>query len=172
MVQSMDQKPKQPSEINLKDILIQSVKETKSTGTSTFVAVKLREKEPIVDGLNLGDSGYMIVRANEVNFRTKEQQYKFNHPFQCGTNYKLPYHAAALEHRVMDNDHLVVATDGVFDNLSNTLILECFEKDSSTPDVLSSCIANKAEKYSKDKTYDSPFAKNARENGKYYQGGK
>ena len=79
----------------------------------------------------------MIVRAKEVNFRTKEQQYKFNHPFQCGTNYKLPYHAAALSHRVMDNDHLVVATDGVFDNLSNTLILECFEKDSSTSKVLS-----------------------------------
>ena len=41
-------------------------------GTSTFVSVKLRESEPILDGLNLGDSGYMIVRANEVNFRSKE----------------------------------------------------------------------------------------------------
>lgn len=88
-------------------------------GTSTFVSVKLRESEPILDGLNLGDSGYMIIRDDQVNFRTKEQQYKFNHPYQCGTNYKLPYHAAELEHMMYDNDHVVVASDGLFDNLSN-----------------------------------------------------
>lgn len=33
-------------------------------------------------------------------------------------------------------------------------------------------MANKAERFSLDKSYESPFAKNAKLNGKYYHGGK
>jgi serine/threonine protein phosphatase PrpC len=57
--------------MNLKDILVQSVKDTKSIGTSTFVATLLHEKEPILYGLNLGDSGYILVRDNHVYFQTE-----------------------------------------------------------------------------------------------------
>jgi protein phosphatase PTC7 len=141
-LESLDQRPQTPSQIDLKDLLILSVKETKSIGTSTFVAAKLRENEAVLDGLNLGDSGYMLVRAKEVVFKTKEQQYKFNHPFQCGTNYKLPYHAAQLQHKVECGDFLVMGTDGVFDNLDNSMILQCF--DTNSVEQISKCIANKA----------------------------
>ena len=83
----------------------ESVAETKATGTSTFVSALLHEEEALLHGLNLGDSGYMIIRRSaseapsspagappfDLIFRTQEQQYKFNHPYQCGTNYKPPY---------------------------------------------------------------------------------
>ena len=111
------------------------MKQTKSIGTSTFVAVKISEKEPEVHGLNLGDSGYMLVRmesdkqnqAAQLLFRTKEQQYKFNHPYQCGTNYKLPFHAQEFSHSIQNHDFIVLGTDGPFDNLTNDMILDCFD---------------------------------------------
>ena len=54
--------------------------------------------------LNLGDSGYMLVRRESEQkpyttlFRSPERQYKFNHPHQCGTGYKLPYHSEVYLH--------------------------------------------------------------------------
>jgi len=51
---------------------------------------------------NLGDSGYTIYRAElgegdrlvlKQTFRSEEQQYRFNFPYQCGTGCELPYKA-------------------------------------------------------------------------------
>jgi len=84
----------------------------------------IHETDPLLYGLNLGDSGYMIVRKKEdqghdLIFRTTEQQHKFNHPYQCGTNYKLPYAAQDLKHEVKENDVVIMASDGLFDNLTD-----------------------------------------------------
>ena len=65
VTEDINEQPKKQSEIKLKDILIQSVKETKSMGTSTFVAAMLHESEMKLYGLNLGDSGYMLIRGRE-----------------------------------------------------------------------------------------------------------
>lgn len=62
---------KGPSQIGLKDTLVDAVKLTKATGTSTFVAVSLHEKEGVLYGLNLGDSGYMIVRKDSSEGKNK-----------------------------------------------------------------------------------------------------
>lgn len=122
-------------EISLRELLVQAVKKTKATGTSTFVMATIDEEDSIVKSLNLGDSGIMIVTANsngsssssssstnpsagfDLKFRSKEQQYRFNHPYQCGTNYKLPYHSDSYMHIVKHNDIVVLASDGIFDNL-------------------------------------------------------
>ena len=80
---------------------------TKARGTSTFVMALMYEDEPFLKTLNLGDSGVMIVRPPSdpkedlsILFRSKEQQYRFNHPYQCGTNYKPPTHADVHVHPV------------------------------------------------------------------------
>ena len=133
--------------------------------------------------LNLGDSGYMLVRREslekpyEAIFRSEERQYKFNHPFQCGTGYKLPYHADVYFHQVKDKDVVIMGTDGLFDNLFDKDILACLE-DSTHGQIamdqtkVATCLATKAEKLSFDKKYDSPFAKNARAVGRKHPGGK
>ena len=47
----------------------------------------LHEDDPIMRVLNLGDSGYMLVRREsredkyKTVFRSEEKQYKFNHPY-------------------------------------------------------------------------------------------
>ena len=78
---------------------------------------------PKINTLNLGDSGYMLVRKHangtemEVVFRSKEQQYSFNFPYQCGTNCDPPSYADSNSHSVKDGDILLLASDGVFDNV-------------------------------------------------------
>lgn len=86
-------------------MLIQSVKETKAMGTCTYVMAWIDPKESLVETLNLGDSGFLLIRPQtesnfEIIFRTKEQQYRFNHPYQCGTNYKPPTNADVHAHIV------------------------------------------------------------------------
>jgi len=75
-------------------------------------------------------------------------------------------------------DIVVIATDGVLDNLFNEDILQCIRKSrSTTTDSLdnlaaSTCIAKTAEMLSFNKSYDSPFAVNAREANRNHPGGK
>ena len=115
-------------EMDLWELLVSSVKETTKTGTCTFVLGLLDETDPHLRVLNLGDSGYMLFRRTENGqtnyskvFRSEERQYWFNKPYQCGTGYKLPYHADVYFHQVQDRDVVIMGTDGLFDNL--------FEKD-------------------------------------------
>ena len=48
--------------ISLKQLLIDSVAKTKATGTSTFAMALMDEDDALLKTLNLGDSGFMIVR--------------------------------------------------------------------------------------------------------------
>ena len=90
--------------MDLWEMLVSQVRECKAIGTCTFVMGLLDERDPHMRVLNLGDSGYMLLRKPsqekpyETIFRSEERQYKFNHPYQCGTNYKLPYHADVYFH--------------------------------------------------------------------------
>jgi hypothetical protein len=43
-------------------MLIQSVKETKAMGTCTYVMAWIDPKESLIETLNLGDSGFLIIR--------------------------------------------------------------------------------------------------------------
>ena len=55
--------------IGLRDMLIQSVKETKAMGTCTYVMAWIDPKESLIETLNLGDSGILLIRppSREAN---------------------------------------------------------------------------------------------------------
>jgi len=123
-------------EIDLWKLLVNSVQDTKARGTSTFVMAVLDEEDAHLRALNLGDSGYTIYRPPQVAqekadfeklFHSEEKQYKFNHPYQCGTNYKMPWHSDVHLHRVQDGDVLILATDGVYDNLRDPHVETCLQ---------------------------------------------
>ena len=64
----------------------------------------------------------------------------------------------------------MVATDGVFDNLPDSLIVKEMVKVQGSTDLLllqqaANSIAQQARKLAFDEDYMSPFARNARENG-------
>ena len=89
-------------------------------------------QDPFIRGLNFGDSGYMLIRMNDQGhfnkiFKSEEKQYRFNAPFQCGTGKPLPTNADVFLHQVKHNDVLILASDGVFDNATETDILNCIK---------------------------------------------
>ncbi len=73
--------------MDLWEMLVSCVSETKATGTCTFVLGLLDPEDPHMRVLNLGDSGYMLIRRDspkepyETVYRSEERQYKFNHPY-------------------------------------------------------------------------------------------
>jgi len=85
----------------------------------------------------LGDSGYILYRAYQEQdkilvrkvFRSKEQQYRFNFPYQCGTDCEPPHKAFDTEHEIIANkDIVVMGTDGLFDNVFDKEIEPCINQ--------------------------------------------
>lgn len=114
--------------------MIESVKKTTQVGSSTCVMCMLDVDRPMLRTCNLGDSGYLIARFSpnqekfDLVFRSQEQQYSFNFPYQAGTGAELPYNAFDNEHNVEHKDVVVVGSDGLFDNLYNDDILDCLNE--------------------------------------------
>ncbi|KAG8530852.1 uncharacterized protein KY384_004209 [Bacidia gigantensis] len=89
---------------------------------------------------NLGDSGFVQLRLNAVNYYSNPQTHAFNTPYQLsivpprvlalskafggGPLHDLPKDAGISTHEVRHGDVLVFATDGVWDNLNPTDLLK------------------------------------------------
>ena len=99
----------------------------KQIGSSTAVLAKLDRNT--LKTTNLGDSGYYVLRPDDDKvaqvFKSKEQQYSFNFPYQCGTGADLPYNAFDNQHEILENDIIVMASDGMLDNLYDEHVLDC-----------------------------------------------
>ncbi len=82
---------------------------------------------------------------------------------------------------VKNKDLVILASDGILDNMFDKDILHCLK---SSQDWMSDliedhdtekaavCLAERASKLSQDPTYDSPFAQHARQHNKNFPGGK
>ncbi|XP_044758746.1 protein phosphatase PTC7 homolog isoform X2 [Coccinella septempunctata] len=155
-------------------------------GSSTACVVVLNRENSTLYTANIGDSGYMVVRGGRVIHRSEEQQHYFNTPFQLS----LPppgYQADVLSDQpdsaitenfpVEDGDVILVATDGVFDNLPHNLLINELtkvqgERNASRLQMVANSIAWMARNLSYDETFISPFAESAFANGINTIGGK
>ncbi|OAA47432.1 5-azacytidine resistance protein azr1 [Beauveria brongniartii RCEF 3172] len=106
-------------------------------GSTACVAVASPDGR--LDIANLGDSGFLQLRLNAVHSYSEPQTHAFNTPFQLsivppsvaarmaafgGTQLSdLPRDADVTSHRLRHGDVLVLATDGVLDNLFNQDVL-------------------------------------------------
>jgi len=164
---------------NPKDLLVKAAQNNKEMGTSTLAIVILDQKSGILRTSYIGDSRYIIIRQNhdsgkfEIVYRSKEQQHKFNFPFQIGAYGDTPTKAKAFSHELKYDDIVIVATDGLFDNLFNSRILKIVEehRGESVREIVDT-LTNTAFKLSINEKYKSPFAVGARKAGFYYVGGK
>ncbi|KAI9320410.1 phosphatase 2C-like domain-containing protein [Dichotomocladium elegans] len=146
-------------------------------GSTTACIAILCEDELRV--ANLGDCGVSIIRQNDYVFRSEEQQHSFNFPYQLGTaSFDYPADAQQFSVKIQDGDILIVATDGLYDNLYDDEILEevhqCLvNNDDAAPQRISDALALRAKMVSEDPSYTaSPFQSRAIHEGMYYQGGK
>jgi len=105
------------------------------------VLASLDQSQGMMKTTNLGDSGYLILRPRSNDegkavldkvFRSKEQQRRFNHPYQCGTNCDPPLDAYDTQHQMKKSDIVVMGSDGLFDNVFDEDMQPCLLKELKT----------------------------------------
>ena len=111
-----------------KQLLCDAVAENRHIGSSTCVLAALNKHKPQIITCNLGDSGYILLRKNGLDlvkiFQSKEQQHQFNFPFQVGTGGDDPAKGEEHLHAVEHNDIIILASDGLWDNLFSVKIID------------------------------------------------
>jgi len=165
-----------------RDLLTYAVSETRERGSSTAVICMLDSHNSKLHTVNLGDSGYLLLRKSGYDlvtlFRSKEQTHGFNFPYQVGVGGDDPKLGETQVHEIQNNDILIVGTDGLFDNMYDkqiTEIINPFIKESDDildTELVAQIIAKQAEKLSLNTTWMSPFAKHAYDNYYDFKGGK
>uniref|UniRef100_A0A8B9GBD1 Protein phosphatase n=11 Tax=Aves TaxID=8782 RepID=A0A8B9GBD1_9PSIT len=147
-------------------------------GSSTACIVVLDRTSHRLHTANLGDSGFLVVRGGEVVHRSDEQQHYFNTPFQLSIAppeaegvvlSDSPDAADSTSFDVQLGDIILTATDGLFDNMPDYMILQELKKlkNSNYESIQQTArsIAEQAHELAYDPTYMSPFAQFACDNG-------
>ncbi|KAJ3411851.1 hypothetical protein HDV05_001640 [Chytridiales sp. JEL 0842] len=170
------------------DMTMEDAKTEGLVGSSTAIIAILRDDELRV--ANIGDCGVMVIRGQEIIFRSEEQQYSFNFPYQLGTGARCLPKKDAQEYsvKVREGDIVILGSDGLFDNVFDDSILEVVCKTiesapkgraatarsmSVQPKLISDSLLGMAREVAEDpRATSSPFQIRAMEEGLYYQGGK
>jgi protein phosphatase PTC7 len=166
-------------------------------GTSTLLLGRL-DPNGALDLLNYGDSGAIILRPAakwtakgegpmmwpRVVLRSSEQQLYFNCPYQVSAQEASKQFKGAdlLRAQVQEGDIVIVATDGVFDNLFDWQVqtvvaghLKGIAEDADGAiDELASAVAAEARAICEreDQQFMTPFGFGARQEGLQFAGGK
>lgn len=149
----------------------------KPFGSSTACILSMDKATGELDACNLGDSGYMLIRDNRILVRSVPQQHRFNAPYQLALTPEGDIHdcspmAATESIQLEKDDILILATDGLWDNLfdqdiiSEELLIKSDLKKSVENLVKKTRIA------ASQKDYESPFCIEARKSGLKRLGGK
>lgn len=176
------------------DLSYNKIKEDKivEVGGTTAIVAHF-PKDGLLKVANLGDSWCGVFRDYQLVFQTKYQTVGFNAPYQLsiipeemernarlsGRSYitNTPKDADEYEFQLKSNDVVILATDGVTDNIAPEDI-ELFLKDNSKMlsndlDKFSKTLVQNVVKLSKDPNYPSVFAQEiSKLTGKLYKGGK
>ncbi|XP_062170470.1 probable protein phosphatase 2C 80 [Alnus glutinosa] len=164
---------------DLKSVLNEAFLNTKAKGSSTACIAMLSSKDNILYSINVGDSGFMVFRANRLAYQSPIQQYSFNFPFQLGNSETCdrPSIAAETSVPVVPGDIVVLGTDGLLDNVFPEEIEDVLNRQTLqgvyvNPSELALSITNLAWKNSLDRNRESPFAIAAQSAGLKHVGGK
>lgn len=176
------------------DLSYNKIKEDKivEVGGTTAIVAHF-PKDGLLKVANLGDSWCGVFRDCKLVFQTKYQTVGFNAPYQLsiipeemernarlsGRSYitNTPKDADEYEFQLKSNDVVILATDGLTDNIASEDI-ELFLKDNSKMlsndlDKFSKTLVQNVVKLSKDPNYPSVFAQEiSKLTGKLYKGGK
>lgn len=172
-VEAIQEEPK--GSIDPARVLEKAHSSTKAKGSSTACIIALTEQG--LNAINLGDSGFMVVRDGCTVFRSPVQQHDFNFTYQleCGSNGDLPSSGQVFTIPVAPGDVIVAGTDGLFDNLYNneiTAVVVHAMRAGLSPQVTAQKIAALARQRALDKDRQTPFSTAAQDAGFRYYGGK
>lgn len=155
-------------------------------GSSTACVLALHRDSHTLYAANIGDSGLLVIRDGFIVCRSMEQQHQFNTPYQLAV--PPPGHAmnvltdgpecaALLQFDVECGDIVLLATDGVFDNVPDEMLLHmlspaCGIADPVKLQMYANSVALMARSLSFSPTYDSPFSQHAKRHNIDAPGGK
>lgn len=123
--------------VSLLDIGYNKLKENEGLlGSATACILNFDKKTGNLYTANLGDSGFLVIRNNKIVHQSKSQQHFFNCPFQLamvpkdrrGNINDLPKDSDTSQFLCQEGDIIVLATDGVYDNVHLQHILELLKE--------------------------------------------
>ncbi|KAL2966599.1 hypothetical protein AAZX31_16G126700 [Glycine max] len=172
-VRAIEEEPK--NSINPARVLEKAHSCTKAKGSSTACIITLTDTG--LHAINLGDSGFIVVRDGCTIFRSPVQQHGFNFTYQLesGNGGDLPSSGEVFTIPVAPGDVVVAGTDGLFDNLYNDEVTEVVlhsVRAGLEPQVTAQKIAVLARQRALDRNRPTPFSTAAQEAGFRYNGGK
>lgn len=168
---------------NPKILLFRSTLENDQKGSSTLVITTIDQNKRKILSTYIGDSAYMIFKKinNKYNiyFKSEAQQHGYDFPFQLGTNgirSDSAQFALENEHYIERGDIILLATDGLFDNMFDEDILvsvnEFLGREEFNGNEICKILAEKSFGLSMDEKYVSPFEIYSKNNGRKFTGGK
>lgn len=175
---------------NLKDVLNRGYKLATASsivGGTTAVLAKYTPKKKEVEVVNLGDSKAIIFTKSSGEYRIKkesdEQEHFFNCPYQLsldlgnGNCADSPDKADVFKCELEDNDVVLLATDGLTDNIHQHEMLRILNEtsDSGEEDFASATsrkMVSLAKKRFNQSNCETPFSERAQARGYSYRGGK
>jgi len=93
--------------------------------TSAGIPRTLPHRDAVIKIANLGDSMAMLIRGRDIVWRSEEMWWSFNTPVQLGPmSPSKPTDAQVFGIPVMADDILILASDGLSDNLWDEEVLE------------------------------------------------
>ncbi|KAK4372295.1 hypothetical protein RND71_007679 [Anisodus tanguticus] len=163
--------------IDLMKVLNEALLNTKAKGSSTACILNL--DNDTLRAINVGDSGFVVIRDGVIVYKSEIQQSRFNCPFQLGNGRGLDDSSVAMEVSVpvKAGDIVVLGTDGLFDNVHDfeleTIVNGGVDSwDTDVPETLAWRIAQYALDNSKDKEIYTPFSRECFKAGVEHSGGK
>ncbi|KAH8384043.1 hypothetical protein KR009_011826 [Drosophila setifemur] len=175
---------------NPRDLLIAGYQELTDrhqpiVGSSTACLATLHRRDCTLYTANLGDSGFLVIRNGRVLHRSEEQTHGFNTPYQLtvapehtkdSVYSDRPEMAVVSRLPLQPGDLVVLATDGLFDNLPEGMLLEMLQKLEGVReerDLQAGAlrVVEKARQLSLNASFKSPFAMKARAHNVSYPGG-
>ncbi|KAL6055983.1 PPM-type phosphatase domain-containing protein [Balamuthia mandrillaris] len=106
-------------------VLEEAFELTKGIEGSSTATVLLLASDNKLHYSSVGDSGFLIIRDGEIIFRSEEQQHDWNQPYQLGTGSDDTVAEAVVGSvDVKEDDIIILASDGLFDNLYEDEILD------------------------------------------------
>ncbi|XP_055834613.1 probable protein phosphatase 2C 55 isoform X1 [Solanum dulcamara] len=156
-------------------VLEKAYTRTRAKGSSTACIIALTDQG--LHAINLGDSGFMVVRNGSTVVRSHVQQHDFNFTYQLesGSAGDSPSSGEVFKITVAAGDVIIAGTDGLFDNLYSsdiTAVVVHATRANLPPQVAAQKIAALARQRALDKNRQTPFSTAAQEAGFRYYGGK
>ena len=167
------------NENELKNIVVNVIREMDAkpiVGGATFCSLYIDNENKKLYSCSLGDTLFALFRYDEdsqsyhIAYKAKEQYHSFNTPYQCGYGGDDPSFSSTTTLDIKPNDIIITGTDGLWDNISENVMVEIINS-YSREDIVDR-VAAIAKENSMNDMVDSPFAVRARENGMMYMGGK